>query len=552
MNDTRTPLIAAIIAAALGVTTAAQDRPTSPPADWQQQNLDLRMTGGSRVRAVYYPPGRHVATRADQPIPPKLHRQTITPPAVTRQNPTYSLNGSTVTALIIDTPPLDGFVPWIAVVATDEKDVELDAVPSTHVGGTVIHPQPLENDFAIGLYDTGASAHVMGHGDAGTLGLLAANKLTSADITITGVTGSVVAKVSYPIGLYIDGLDAIDVTNPNSPLLNTTGMVGETNVAIAVGQTPGPGQPDLPTAMGSPMAVYWAAVFDNNQQITRTVNNVDYQAPRIRFYDPEDAQIPAYPNLVPLELRPLGAVSVQYIPCVDFFGGCPDEIGDPVTPSIIVGNSSQSLFFLGSVDLYNGNHSAVDKDRFMLDTGAQITVVGYRIGARLGLNPAQPDFMVEIEGVDGQTTFEPGFYITSIQVPALGEWLTFNNVPVVLLDVASPEGGTLDGIIGMNLLVNLNFVLRGGGMFSQADPSLEYAVLVPPITNCDFDGDGDVDMADFGHFQLCMTGPDTIQTNPACLDARLDADSDVDADDLTIFRNCLSGPNVPASPECTS
>jgi len=552
MYTNRFLLVIALIAGALSGPAWAQDKPTSPPADWQQRKLDLRMTGGSRARAVYHPSGRRVATRADQPKPRKPHRQTITPPAVARQNPTYSLNGSTVTALIIDNPPLDGFVPWIAVVATDEKDIEFDAVPSTHVGGTVIHPQPLENDFAIGLYDTGASAHVMGHGDAGTLGLLAANKLTSADITITGVTGSVVAKVSYPIGLYIDGLDAIDVTNPNSPLLDTTGMLGETNVSIAVGQTPAPGQPDLPTVMGSPMSAYWAAVFDNDQQITRTVSNVDYQAPRIRFYDPEDPQIPAYPNLIPLELRPLGAVSVQYIPCVDFFGGCPDEIGDPVTPSIIVGNSSQSLFFLGSVDLYNGSRIAVDKDRFMLDTGAQITVVGYRIGARLGLNPAQPDFMVEIEGVDGQTTFEPGFYITSIQVPALGEWLTFNNVPVALLDVASPEGGTLDGIIGMNLLVNLNFVLRGGGMAGQADPSLEYEVLVPAVTDCDFDNDSDVDMEDFGRFQRCLTGPDTIQNEPACLDARLDADSDVDVDDLAIFRNCFSGPSVPASPECAS
>jgi hypothetical protein len=104
----------------------------------------------------------------------------------------------------------------------------------------------------------------------------------------------------------------------------------------------------------------------------------------------------------------------------------------------------------------------------------------------------------------------------------------------------------------MNLLVNLNLVLRGGGMVGQADPSLEYEVLVPAFTNCDFDHDGDVDMADFGHFQRCLTGPDTIQDDPACLDAKLDADSDVDADDLAIFRNCFSGSNVPARSECGS
>ena len=46
-------------------------------------------------------------------------------------------------------------------------------------------------------------------------------------------------------------------------------------------------------------------------------------------------------------------------------------------------------------------------------------------------------------------------------------------VGLVLLDVHSPEGGTLDGIIGMNLFTDFNFVLRGGGLFLQEDPRLE-------------------------------------------------------------------------------
>ena len=49
----------------------------------------------------------------------------------------------------------------------------------------------------------------------------------------------------------------------------------------------------------------------------------------------------------------------------------------------------------------------------------------------------------------------------------------FNEVPVVLLDVNSPEGGTLDGIIGMNLFVDFNLIVRGGGLFLQEDPTLE-------------------------------------------------------------------------------
>ncbi|HSW46233.1 MAG TPA: retropepsin-like aspartic protease [Phycisphaerae bacterium] len=534
---------------ALAAAETRSETLAAPPRSWQRQPTDLRVAPDTRIRAFYHPADQPVATRSTARTPGKIRRQTITTPAVQRRHQALAAPVSSATALIIDSPPIDGFVPWIAVVATDERsaELELDAVPSTTVGGSTIRPQPLENDYAVGLYDTGASIHVMGRGAATTLGLIAAGKLTSSDVLITGVTGSVTAKVSKPIGLYIDGLDAID---PSTLLLDTTAMVGQYNVSIAVGQTPPPGQPDLPTVPGSPMAVYYAAVFDNDQPVTRTVNSVDYQAPRIRFFQANDSQVPEYSNYVPLELRPLGASSVQYIPCLDLFGGCPDGFGAPSTPSIVIGIGSQSLFFVGSVDLYNGAKSAIDKDRFIIDTGAQVTVVGSRVGARLGLNPATPHFLVEIQGVDGQSVFKPGFYITSIQIPALGEWLTFNRVPVVLLDVASPEGGTLDGIIGMNLLLNFNFVLRGGGMFNQPDPSLEYEVLVPPVTDCDFDDDGDVDMEDFGVFQRCLSGPDTVQNEPACAGAKLDADSDVDAGDMAIFSGCLSGPNVPAAGGC--
>jgi hypothetical protein len=67
----------------------------------------------------------------------------------------------------------------------------------------------------------------------------------------------------------------------------------------------------------------------------------------------------------------------------------------------------------------------------------------------------------------------PGFYVDSLEIPALGRWLKATQVPVILLDVSSPEGGTLDGIIGMNLFVDFNLIIRGGGLFLQDDPALE-------------------------------------------------------------------------------
>ena len=427
------------------------------------------------------------------------------------------LTGPVIT-LVFDSPPIDGFVPWIAVSVTDARSdiLEIDAIPTTTVIGDYLTSAP-ESDYAIGIFDTGSSIHLMGNAAATQAGLFSAGLVTYNTTLISGVTGSTEAWISMPLGLFIGGLGAVE---PNGLLLDTSGMVGQTNVSIAVGQG---GSPDLPTAVGSPLSAYFAACFLNDQQITVTHDGDEFTGPDIQFYDLDDPCIPSYSNVIPLELRPLGGVSVQYL--FDPFD-YPDY--PPISPSIITGNFYQSIFFVASVDLYNGSKSAIDKDRFLLDTGAQITVVGSRIAARLGLDPADPDFEVEIMGVTGGSIMAPGFYIDSVEIPALGEWLSFTNVPVIFLDISSPEGGTVDGVIGMNLFVDLNFVFRGGGLFAQDDPRIEFgpaiyriiADIAPP------GGDGAVnflDLAAFAQAWLAIpTSPNWNSRADMVSDARID------------------------------
>jgi hypothetical protein len=71
-----------------------------------------------------------------------------------------------------------------------------------------------------------------------------------------------------------------------------------------------------------------------------------------------------------------------------------------------------------------------------------------------------------------------------------------------------------------------------------------------PTPHADFDRDGDVDMEDFGHFQVCLTGPGVPQIRPDCVDARLDGDVDVDQEDFGVFQRCLSGAHRPADAAC--
>jgi len=332
----------------------------------------------------------------------------------------------------------------------------------------------------------------MGGISAATAGI-DAEYLTIYEVELIGVTGSASAWVSQPLGLFIDGLGAIE---PNGLVLDTSGMVGESNVSILVRQGDG-GMLERHTAVGSPLSVYFTAVIYNDRQITVIYDNNDFTGPDIRFYEDSDPCIPSYANSIPLELRPSGAVAVQYFPDFDPYNP------EPMSPSVISGFlPTQSLFFASSVDLTHGDKSAIDRDGFMFDTGAQVTVISEAIAARLGLNPDANDFVVEILDVTGDITIQPGFYVDSIEIVASPEWLSFTNVPVIMLDAPSPEGGTLDGIIGMNLFIGFNLVFRGGGLPDMGGHRIEFEPIPYRIVAdiAPEDGDDKVDFNDLDVF----------------------------------------------------
>ncbi|MHC4554430.1 MAG: retropepsin-like aspartic protease family protein [Planctomycetota bacterium] len=445
---------------------------------------------------------------------------------------------SSVFSNVIDSPPIDGFVPWIVLTATNEREDEEfweSVTEPSYVGSPTGGIDP-STDYFIGLFDTGASAHVIGYENAVSAGLFNSAYLTENPISVQGVTGSVEALVSFPYALFMDGLDALEPNGIGDEYIlpTTDGMKGQSNISTIIGDDPGT-YPDLATAIGSPMSLYYTTHIEVGKMITVTQNGIDYTAPKISFYD-QGGNEPNYPNFVPLELKPLGAINVQWTPTVDFLS----FDYDPVTPSIIVGNSSQSLFFVHGVDMSEGNKNAYDKDRFMLDTGAQVTVIGQRIAARLGLHPDNKEFEVDIEGVTGEVTKAPGFYIDSLTIPAIGEWLEFTNVPVIMLEISSPEGGKLDGIIGMNLFTEYNLIFRGGGIFLEEDPRMEFErISTGPVAGdiAPEIRDGQVDLVDYSVFSQTWMATD--------VDANWNADADfvptgtsegvINIEDLSMF-----------------
>ena len=471
--------------------------------DWQRSDVNWRLTSGSKITGLYYPK-EEKDKLLDREKAVTVKKTKLPADAVSSKM--QGAAAGEIFANLVEAPPINGFIPWLTVSVTDERkdDLEMDAVASSVIDSFLTDNEA--NDFGIGIFDTGASSHVISYQVASRTGIYSAGLVTENWIEITGVTGPVSVRVSQPMGFFFDGLSAID---PCSLLLDTANLLGEYNVAVSVAPSY---EPDVPTAIGTPFAVYYTAVIDNNNQITINRDETEYTGPSVKFYDNGDEAIPQYSDIIPLELRPLGGVNVQYIPTIDPFD--PFDF-TPQSPSVIVGNLSQSVFFVHAVDLYEGNESALDKDRFMLDTGAQVSVIGSRIASRLRFKHDYPEFLVEVSGINGESLEVPGFTVDRIVIPADGDWFIATDVPVILLDVFSPEGGTLDGIIGMNLFTEFNIVLRGGGLFLQQDPTLEIEPVVRIIGDIAPEGgDGIVDSLDLQAFIAAFLAEGTMPPSP--------------------------------------
>jgi hypothetical protein len=515
---------------------------------WRCKKVNHPITSSACVQAVHYPEGKE---------PLLFFNKNSNPTIKTRRNNAFKglnsrttvltneANPSIISYLIIDSPPLGGFLSWCTMTVTDESsgELEIDAVPSNSVVGNYLTDTP-ENSYGIAVFDTGAGAHIIGSNDAMSVGLFdyQPSLITSNITQFTGVTGLASAWVSQPLGLFIDGLDAI---GPNGLLIDNSYMVGEYNVSIAIGDPID--SPNLLSTIGTPLSVYLAAVYHNDRLISFTHNGTELLAPKIDFYMLDDPQVPSYPNIIPLELRPTGSVSVQYFPNIlDPFD---PDFGAPLSPSVISGFlPMQGLFFASSVDVTHNDRTVFDKDGFIFDTGSSYTLISEAIGARLGLDLNNPEFELELLIATGEMLMAPGFYIDSFEVVATPEWLEFKNVPVIVLDAPSPEGGTLDGIIGMNLFVDFNLIFRGGGLSGQDLPRIEFERIPVRIIGdiAPESGDGVVDLFDLAAFASAwLTNSESFNWNPRADIAPETPDGIVDFLDWAVLARQLHDSNTP-------
>lgn len=156
----------------------------------------------------------------------------------------------------------------------------------------------------------------------------------------------------------------------------------------------------------------------------------------------------------------------------------------------------------------------------------------------LGQTPANGAFTVT-NGGDGTLTYTVVDDSGWMNVTPSGGSSTGESDPfTVIYNVAGLSAGTYSGVITVTAPGATN------------SPITLPVTLTIQTVKPDMDGDGDVDMQDFGLFQACYSGSGFPQNASECQKARIDADTDVDLNDFALFQACLTGANIMATPGC--
>lgn len=426
-------------------------------------------------------------------------------------------------------PPFIGFSPLIAVAASDaHSNMDFD-FEHRLVSGYTGNPlkSPTERSYVIGLLDTGAQVHLIFEAGAESLGIVGPY-LSPNTFPVGGTGGLLDTQITRPIGVFVAGLSAID----DSGTLDLSKVVGHTNVCALIGPALGCNQEDVPVLVGLPMLAFYKSIIRQDLHHRVVVADKIYLSPDVEITDRISPQPSEYRYKIPIQIGGLGPVTTA---CYYGWPDLDDIFGpiEPLTPTML---SMFSLSFptggalftqIGVLEGEPGPLNPMQLISVMVDTGAQTSIISPDVAAKLSL-PLEPDFVVNVCGIGGLTE-APGYFVDYVRINALGGALEFSNVPFVVLDVGSAEGGALDGILGTNLFWNRNIIiepsLTGSGFVHVSGP-VSYAFI-------DLDSDGLVTLKDFAVLAMSWgTNSADAGWNPAC---DLFADDLIDYKDLAAF-----------------
>jgi hypothetical protein len=427
-------------------------------------------------------------------------------------------------------PPVAGFSPLVAITTSDKRstdDFDFEhALTSTYAGRAL--KSPAEENFVVGILDTGSVVDLAAGSYADALGLAGPN-LTTVEFPIGGVSGMLNALITKPVGIFAAGLGAVKADGT----LDLSQVVGHTNVAaLASPPISCDNGEEITAVVGTPMLAFYTTVVRVDRQRMVKVGDRTYVGPDIRLFDFYSPSPTEYPRSIPIELGGLAPVTTASYYAFPNFDDIFGEM-EPLTPTLLsmsgLSIPTGGAFFaeMGVLQGEPGPLNAIQNMRVLVDTGAQSSIMSSSVAARLNL-PVEPDFTAQVCGIGGLTE-APGYYVDYARVNALGGALEFSRVPFVVLDIESPEGGPLDGVLGMNFFWNRNIVLEptvAGAAFLHVSEPVPYAFI-------DLNYDNVVDVADFAVFASAWRStPEDPTWNSTC---DLFIDEVIDARDFQAF-----------------
>lgn len=377
-------------------------------------------------------------------------------------------------------PPLDGPQTYVIMTVTDQHALDDDFFATAHVG---LDGSPLPGattNQVLALFDSGGGSHLVSYPDAVALGLQGAYN-TGDTLPVQGIVGSIELEMSMPVGFFVHGLQDLDSSGQIVPAAtfgqgNFIGLVNTLANYIA-GDT-------IPTILGTPFFAFFPAYVQHSQRIDTIVSGQAVSTAAVTFYpSPTDPRLPILAKRMLLDIRPGSSGETV------FFLGVPGFL--LFGPSLLSGDSS--LFFTANnVTLGEGANST--SGLMAVDTGAQATLISRAAATALGLNLLNPDFEVEVQGIGSATVMAPGFYLDQLSIPVTinqngtSTNEVWHNVPVVAINVASPEGGNVFGILGMNVFATRDYVFNGAlpsGPFDDPYLDITEPIITPELQIAD-------------------------------------------------------------------
>ena len=373
--------------------------------------------------------------------------------------------------------PLEGPLYRVLLTITDDKSTDdSDMTASAYAGEVAGQPLPgSTTNVTIAILDSGAGTHLVGYPDALAFGLQGAY-LSPDTFQAGGIGGMVDVNISMPAGFFACGLQhyAGPTNVPSAEMYGQGNFCAGVNTEANYLTTN-----DVPTVVGTPFLAYFAASILADQRVEIVHNGKKITSASVNFYDnPDDPEIPQLAHRVFMAVTPTAALTVQYLGL---------DMGDGLeifAPSVI---GYGSAFFTASSMTFTKSGVSTG-GKVMIDTAAQATLISEIAAAELGLDLKKKEFEIEIQGVAGMVK-APGFYLDEVRIPALGGALVWTNVPVVVLNIPSPEGGTLFGILGTNLLGTRNVVFNGIATTPYLDVSDPVISPSVQITGLRYNGD---------------------------------------------------------------